>query len=770
MEIFARLVPFVWPHRRNVCFSVLFAVIVAALWALNLSATFLVVKVLLQGTTLDAYVAAEIAICEEDVEGHTNRLRELEQQIEKATGGADRNVTNLHEQSRQQTKLAAVQWRLMALHWVKSYVLPWVPQDKFDTFAVILAILLFLTAVKGTCIFIQEVLVGNVVELVVLGIRKACFRRILSLDYQTLTQHGTADLMARFTNDVSVMSNGLTLLGGKIIREPLKALACILLALILNWQLTLMSALFVPLIGVVFYRLGRSLKRASHRTMESMSRIYKVLEETFDGLKIIIAFNGARHHRQHFHRGNKEYYKKAMKLVRVDSLTSPVTELMGFFAVSIALLPGAYLVLRQTDDIWGIRLASYVMDIADLSCLYALLIGVLDPLRKLSSAYAKLKRSAAGIDRVFALLDRETLVEEPEQPVALPRHSKSITFKNVYFTYAGAKQGTHHRPPALVDVSLKVRAGEVVAIVGENGSGKSTLINLLPRFCDVDHGQVLVDGIDIRDVRLSELRSQIGVVTQETILFDETISDNIRYGNPGATQAEIEAAARRAQVTQFLDQFPQGLETGVGEKGQRLSGGQRQRVALARAILRDPAILILDEATSAVDAQSESTIHDVLQEFVEGRTVFLITHSVTSRLLDFVTRIVVMENGRLIASGPHNTLMQTCNAYQRLYQAQMQQRSDGAEEGRAEDDGPDGDAEDDGPPEPQPPARHDECSQMPPAGSRDQVADDRLELVSFPVSLAPDVSPTGVPGVTPASSGQPQQAGRRKTELRRKAE
>jgi subfamily B ATP-binding cassette protein MsbA len=212
-------------------------------------------------------------------------------------------------------------------------------------------------------------------------------------------------------------------------------------------------------------------------------------------------------------------------------------------------------------------------------------------------------------------------------------------------------------------------------VVGENGSGKSTLVNLLPRYFDPEHGSVLIDGMDIRNVRLRDLRAQLGVVTQETLLFDDTIYDNIRYGKPEATADEIHSAADKAHVTQFLDQFPDGFQTRVGEKGSRLSGGQRQRISLARAILRDPAILILDEATSAIDAQSEFLIHKTLRTFTEGRTAFLITHSVTQSILDLVTRIVVMEQGQLIAIGTHAELIHSCPQYQRLYRMQMQQHA-----------------------------------------------------------------------------------------------
>jgi subfamily B ATP-binding cassette protein MsbA len=236
----------------------------------------------------------------------------------------------------------------------------------------------------------------------------------------------------------------------------------------------------------------------------------------------------------------------------------------------------------------------------------------------------------------------------------------------VGFTYLGDGEA---RPAVLNGVNLSVRAGEVLAVVGENGCGKSTLVNLLPRFFDVDRGQVLINGVDVRDFALRDLRQRVGIVTQETLLFDDSIAENIRLGRPEASSQDVERAADQAYVTQFVEQLPEGAETVVGAKGSNLSGGQRQRVALARAVLRNPEILILDEATSAIDAQSERWIHQSLQQFVKGRTVFLITHSITDSLLAFVTRIVVMDRGLVVATGTHADLLKTCSVYSRLYQA-----------------------------------------------------------------------------------------------------
>lgn len=674
MSIFSRLIPYVWPDRRKITLSIVFAVVIAVLWGANLTIAFPIVKVLLERQSLRDYVSQEIRTAEEEIRARERSLKMLEENLESAQRKAplkdEAYQDYLQYRDRDQYKLSEASHTLMMMQWVQTYLIPYVPTDEFDTLVVILVVLMIATVLKNLAVFVQNVLIGSVVEMTIMRLRKECLKRTLHLDYQSICQEGTGNLMARFTYDMSVLANGLTLLGGKVLREPLKALACIIFAFYVNWQLTLLSLIVVPILGVIFTKFGRMLKQSSQASMESMSKVYKSLEEMIESIKVVIAFNGYRKHRQRFHRENKEYYRKSMQLITVDGLTSPLTELLGFVAVYIALLPGAYLVLRNTTMVWGMRLASEPMGIAELSVLYALLAGVLDPGRKMSSVFSRLKQSAVAAERIFSLIDRRTLVHETDEPLKLPRHKQSIEFRNVDFQYASTGLGDITRPPVLDDVTLSVKVGEVIALVGSNGSGKSTMVNLLPRFFDPQSGHVMIDDVDIRQVPLKELRAQIGIVTQETLLFDESVFENIRYGERMAKREDVLKAAETAYVTPFVEKLPEGFETHIGEKGNRLSGGQRQRIALARAILRDPPILILDEATSAVDAQSEQLIHQVLKNFVKGRTTFIVTHSLGDSMLDLVTRIAVMDRGRLVGVGTHDVLMQTCPVYQSLYQAQ----------------------------------------------------------------------------------------------------
>jgi ATP-binding cassette subfamily B protein/subfamily B ATP-binding cassette protein MsbA len=327
----------------------------------------------------------------------------------------------------------------------------------------------------------------------------------------------------------------------------------------------------------------------------------------------------------------------------------------------LAVLAGAYLVISQQKRVFGIQLTSTPLEMAALMTLYAQLIGMADPIRKLSSVYTKIQSSVAAADRVFAALDRAPQVQPNPEGPRLDRHCKEIEFQNVCFSYTPDR-------PVLTNVCLRVRAGETIAVVGANGTGKSTLLNLLPRFFDPDHGAILVDGIDIRSANLRSLRRQIALVSQDPILFDDTIASNIRYGNRNATPEQVEDAAKKAFAHDFIASKG-GYDVRVGDLGSSLSGGEKQRIALARAILRDPSILVLDEFSSAIDPVSDRLIHDALQDFKKGRTTFFITHKMHT--VQMADRIVVLDNHAVAAIGTQAELMASSPVYRGLYEAQI---------------------------------------------------------------------------------------------------
>ncbi|MGE3821063.1 MAG: ABC transporter ATP-binding protein, partial [Isosphaeraceae bacterium] len=545
---------------------------------------------------------------------------------------------------------------------IEPIVVRYFPRDGFRTLLLLLVLVMSSVALKGLFLFLQEVLVADVMQLTLFSIRNLFYRRTIALDLSSFGDQGSSELMSRFTNDMDSLSQGLNTLLSKVIREPLRALSCFCIALWLNWRLTCLTLVLVPVSAYTANRAGKLMKRAVRRSLESMSNIYKILQETFQGIVVVKAYTQERRERRRFFLETKSLYKKSVKVAKIDAMSDPVLEMLSLSMVSIALLAGAYLVLKKTIfldlGLFKLQLASQRMALEDLLFLYANLAMISDPVRKLANVHSRIQRAAAASDRICALMDRTPRVADKPRPVRLARHHLAIEFDDVVFGY-------NDREKVLRGVDLTVRHGETIALVGPNGCGKSTLMSLLPRFWDVNSGAIRIDGHDLRDVSLRSLRSQIGMVIQDTILFEDTVANNIAYGNRGASRDEIVAAAKRSYAHQFISNLPEGYDTLIGERGLGLSGGQRQRIALARAMLRDPAILILDEATSAVDIQDEALIRKAIEEFARGRTTFLITHSLGS--LQFADRIVLMNGGKIEAVGTESELRRGSLLYRRLH-------------------------------------------------------------------------------------------------------
>ena len=546
---------------------------------------------------------------------------------------------------------------------LKPLIYRYLPSDVFRNLLLLIGLVILGVAIKGFFMFLQEVLVADVMQRTQFDIRNLFFRRTINLDLGSFSDQGSAELMARFTNDMDSFGQGLVTLLSKLIREPMRVVMCLSGALYLNWRLTCLTLVVVPISALTTFRVGRIMKRAMRRSLESMSSIYKILQESFQGIKVVKAFAMERVERRRFFIETKNFYRKAIRVAMIDAMSDPVLEMLTLVTVAIALLAGSYLVLKKTIFLqlgpFQIQLASQVMAIEELLTLYAVLAGASDPIRKLSNVHSKIQRAAAAADRICAMMDREPKVVERAEAIELPRQPKVIEFEDVHFSYPG-------RPPLLKGITLTVHHGETIALVGPNGCGKTTLMNLLPRFWDVDEGSITIDGHDVRDLRIRSFRRQIGIVPQETILFQDTIANNIAYGDPGASRDRIIEAAKRAYAHQFIMTLPEGYDTVIGERGHGLSGGQRQRIALARAMLRDPAILILDEATSAVDIQDEALIRKAIEEFSQGRTTFLISHSLGT--IQFADRIVLMDDGRIVAFGTDHELRRTSPLYRRLHE------------------------------------------------------------------------------------------------------
>jgi len=667
MKNFYRVLRRAFRYRLTLAASIVCALCVALLWGTNIGVVYPFVEVVFQGESLQTWVNNEVEKAEQTIAEQAERIEQYEAALPQTPLGQQQAVRvkiNLA-----QSRIGAERTAIRRYRWAKPYIDNYLPDDPFKTLALVTVFLLLGTIVKDFFLISNNILVSRLAQLTSFDLRKLFYRRTLRMDLATFGEDGTADLMSRFTHDMENVAAGLVTLFGKLVREPLKMMACLIGAGLICWRLLVLSLVIAPLAAFLIRRLARMLKRANRRAMEEMAQLYSILEETFRGIKIVKAFTNEPQERKRFHTASKEYYRKAMRIAQYNSLSRPIGEVTGIVTICLALLAGAWLVLSNETHLLGIRMSDRPLSLGSLLLFYGLLAGSADPIRKFSDVFTYLQRAAAACDRIFVRLDRQPKVRDPEHPTAVQRHSRHLVFDTVGFAYQPGQS-------VLEEINLRIDFGQTIALVGPNGCGKSTLANLIPRFYDPDDGQIRLDGVPLTDMRLRDLRRQIGVVTQETLLFDDTILNNIRYGSPHASRQDVIQAAKQAQAHRFIeDELPEGYETSAGSMGARLSGGQRQRIALARAILRDPALLILDEATSQVDLESERAIHQVLQRFIENRTAIIITHRMA--ILSLADQIVMMQSGRILDTGRHDELLDRCDLYRRLYQIQFEDPGNG---------------------------------------------------------------------------------------------
>jgi ATP-binding cassette, subfamily B, bacterial MsbA len=516
-----------------------------------------------------------------------------------------------------------------------------------------IAVIIGLYFLKGAGAYLSAYLMTDVGQRVVRDIRNVLFTHILGQSAAFFSVHTSGKLMSRITNDVGQVQQAVSETIGDLARESLALLGFAFVLFYYDARLAIVCLTGAPIVVYPLVRLGQRVRRTTRRSQEALEQITHVSAEAFTGHRIVKAFGAEQRETVKFQAASHRLYRTNMKVTGVLSVLPPMMELIGGLAFAAALWYGS-------QEIASGRLTTgeFVTFIAALFMMYG-------PAKKLSRVNANMQQAIAAAERIFEMLDTHSEVHERPDAAALAPFRNTIEFRDVAFSYPEADDATLH------GVSFAVGAGQTLAIVGRSGAGKTTLVNLVPRFYDVKGGAILVDGVDVRDVTLASLRAQIGIVTQETVLFDDTIAANIAYGRPAATRDDIESAARAAHAHEFIMALPAGYEGLIGERGQRLSGGQRQRIAIARALLRDSPILILDEATSALDAESEMLVQDALSNLMRNRTSFVIAHRLsTVRRADL---IVVIERGRIVESGTHEALLARGGAYAKLYELQLQE-------------------------------------------------------------------------------------------------
>lgn len=512
-------------------------------------------------------------------------------------------------------------------------------------------VLLFL--VKGVFDYGQAYLMNFVGLRVVADIRERLYNHLQNLSLSFFTRTPTGVLISRITNDVNLVQGSVSNAITGLIKDTVTILGLTAVVFYRDWKLGLIAFIIFPIAIIPIKEFGKRLRKFSRKGLQRMGSLTTFLHETITGNRIVKAFTMEEYEKQRFAEENERYFKIFLKRVKIRALSHPLMELLGGIGIAVIIWVGGYSVVRG-----DVTPGTFFSFMTALLMLYA-------PVRNLNKVNLEVQEGLAAAARIFELLDTVVEVGEEKDALPLPPISKGIEFKEVTFKYDSA--------PVLKAISLHVRAGEIIAIVGMSGAGKTSLVNLLPRFYDVEEGQILIDGFDIRKVTLKSLREQIGLVTQQTILFNDTVRNNIAYGSLLRSDQEITEAAKAANAHGFIQRFPQGYDTVIGEGGVKLSGGERQRISIARAILKNAPILILDEATSSLDSDSETEVQMAMDGLMRGRTVFVIAHRLST--IRNAHRIIVLSNGEIVEEGTHEALMAFNGEYRRLYDLQF--RDDG---------------------------------------------------------------------------------------------
>ena len=524
--------------------------------------------------------------------------------------------------------------------------------------SVIPFVILAVFILKAVFEFLQAYMMSGVGQQVIRDIREHLYRHLQSLSLSFFSRNPTGVLMSRVMNDVWLMQGAITDAATGLIKDCFTGFFLVCIVFYRDWKMALVAMVVFPLAFWPIARFGRKLRRTSLRTQEVMGGLTSHLQETISGAKLVKAFGAEEYETERFASINAALFRLNMKIVKVQSIASPLSGTFAGIGAAAVIFYGGYSVVRGDSTPGNF-----------FSFMTALFMAY-EPVKRLSRINNTIQQGIAAATRVFEVLDTMPEVEEKENAPVLPTVAHDIEFEHVDFRYHS--EGDY----ILKDIALRVPAGSIVAIVGSSGAGKTTLVDLLPRFYDPQNGTIRIDGVDIRDVSLSSLRSQIGIVSQHTILFNDTVRANISYGMPDAPMEKIEEAARLANAHGFITRMREGYDTEIGEQGLKLSGGERQRMAIARALLKDAPILVLDEATSALDSESEAIVQEALDTLMRGRTTFVIAHRLsTVRNADVV---LVVEEGRIVERGSHEELLSRETRYRSFYLKQFEERKTGA--------------------------------------------------------------------------------------------
>jgi len=616
--IYKRLMGYVFDYKLRLALSIVFAFFVAVSFGAIIVGAGNVVKFVF-----------------EDQETVSAELASLQAKVTDLTGDKPDFIRDAGVSLNAQIASTVADWR----------------ENQMEAMVWLCGFIIVLSAISGIARFLQEYLCASIATFITVRLGVEMYDNIIRLPIRFFERHTSGEIISRMTNDCFTAGRGLTAVFMKLFREPFKAIIFLIIAFSISPMLTMIGVLVLPPVALIMYKIGQKIRKSMRRTLERIAGLQTVAKESVSGISIIKGFL-----MEDFVRGlvKVEYAKlkrQGLKMMRADAAIGPMTE----FVMTLGFVVFIFVSARQVLE--------HNFPVGDLMQLYAALFGLMDPVRKLTAVNNAVQTSVASAERVFEFIDIKPTILDAPDAVVLPPLQEAIDFDSVHFSYDG-------RTEVLQGISFQVKKGEMVAIVGFSGAGKSTLVKLLPRFYDVTGGAIRIDGVDIRKATQASLRGQISIVTQDTILFNASVRENISAGNSSYSDERIKEALKAAHADGFVEKLYRKYDTPIGESGGSLSGGQRQRLAIARALIKDPSILVLDEATSSLDSESERAIQEAIEEFVVGRTTIVIAHRLST--IQRADRILVIDQGQVAEEGTHAELLERSDSiYKRLYEIQF---------------------------------------------------------------------------------------------------